>query len=113
MVNNNFLNDQMASLREAKPSTLSINRTTSAPFSNTTTPPKASISNQILIESPRATFDQNDTSRNQNSILTRAVKNTTVIGDYVLYNPQSENDVFGNALNTKLNQLFYWKVSDK
>lgn len=109
--NNNFLSDQMTSLREAKPSTLTINRTTSAPLANTT-PSPATTSNQT-VESPRGTFDQSVTSRNQNSISSRAIKNTTVIGDYVLYNPQPDNDVFGNALNTKLNQLFYWKVSDR
>ncbi len=56
------------------------------------------------------TLDQNGVCIENSFSGVRARENTNSIGYYVLYNPQSENDVFGNAMNTKLNQMFYWKV---
>lgn len=108
---NNFLNDQITNLsitvnsNEVKSvipnqhQTL-VNRTTSAPSALSTN--KSNASRQ-----------SSECSKYVNTANEAGNKNALALGDYVLFEPQSANDLFGTALNSKTNQLFYWKKFDR
>ena len=106
----NFSSEQTSSVRETKSNTLALSRAISLPAATTSAASQQSSDTIRQMKDTTKTLDQNGVCIENSFSGVRARENATLIGDYALYNPQSENDVFGNAMNTKSNQMFYWKV---
>ena len=50
---------------------------------------------------------------NQQMAVNQNIKKEFQLGNYTFFEPQTANDTFSNAFNTKLNKFFYWKVRYK
>lgn len=105
---NNFLSDQITNLSltvnnqnsdEVKTAMNNIvNRTTSAPYTITTDKLNRNIPNNECSK-----FVNNSNDSNQ----------AIVLGDYLLFKPETSNDLFALAKNSKTNESFYWKKFDR
>lgn len=125
ITNHNYLNDQISNLissisvnstgnnsnnneiKHFPPGQVHLNRTSSTSVINTYNNNNDKQSDQT------DRIEPNNNLRVKNESTLENKKGVLNLGNYLFFEPESVNDTFGNALNTKTNQIFYWKKFDR